>query len=318
MSDFQKQLKQGLLAGGKRGWFSFLWMAKIVVPVSFVVVLLHWTGWLGKIDFLLNPLMSLIHLPPEAGYPIITGMLVNIYAVIGIITVLPFSPAQMTLIGVFTLMAHNLPAEGIVQHKSGLNIVKSIGVRIILAAVTTIIVSWFLGDTRQSIAVAADLTGQAPLFGVLVGWARDTGILLLKIFGIIMAIMIILDSLRSLGWMEYILRACQPVMKVLGLSGRTTMMWVTANMFGLLYGGAVIAEEAKKGDLKKDELERLHIFIGCNHSMIEDPALFAVLGLNAFWLWVPRFVMVVLVVHLYRLVGYLRSRLLSHPAGQAL
>jgi hypothetical protein len=316
MADFQRQLKQGLLAGVRKGWHSFLWMAKIVVPVSFVVIILHWTGWLNKIDFLLNPLMSLIHLPPEAGYPIITGMLVNIYAVIGIITVLPFSMAQMTLIAVFSLMAHNLPAEGIIQHKSGLNIVKAIGTRIVLATVTTLIVAYFMGDTRQSIAVTAGLAAPAPLPGVLVEWAKNTGILLLKIFGIIMGIMIALECFRSLGWMEYLLRACQPVMKVLGLSGRTTMMWVAANLFGLLYGGAVIVEEAQKGDLKKEELEKLHIFIGCNHSMVEDPALFAVLGINAFWLYVPRFVMVVLVVHGYRLVSYLRGKLFSRPAGQ--
>ncbi|MDO8687522.1 MAG: hypothetical protein Q7K41_02915, partial [Dehalococcoidales bacterium] len=95
---------------------------------------------------------------------------------------------------------------------------------------------------------------------------------------------------------------------VLGLSQRTTTMWVAATIFGLFYGGAVIIAEAKNNTLSKDELERLHIFVGINHSMVEDPSLFAVLGLNAFWLWVPRLVTAIVAVQLYRSLKYLKSR----------
>ena len=83
------------------------------------------------------------------------------------------------------------------------------------------------------------------------------------------------------------------------------MLWVTAVIFGLMYGGAVIQDEVKRGDLTKTELEHLHVSIGINHSMVEDPALFMALGLNGFWLWIPKLVMAAVVVHIFRAVEYL-------------
>jgi hypothetical protein len=47
-------------------------------------------------------------------------------------------------------------------------------------------------------------------------------------------------------------------------------------------------------------LENLHISIGINHSLVEDPALFLSLGLAPFWLWVPRILAAMIVVHSHR------------------
>jgi len=311
MSDFQNKLKSGGIAGVKKGWSTFLWMSKIVIPISFLVILLQWFGWLNQIDFVLNPLMNLINLPPEAALPIITGMLINIYAVIAIISVIPFTIEQMTLIAIFNLIAHNLILEGIVQQKSGINVIKATLFRIVTAILTVLLVSQFFGDTSQNVIVPAALTSQTSLLEVLKTWAIDTIYLLLKILGIIMAIMILQESLKSLGWIKYVLKVLRPVKRIIALSARTVMMWATAIIFGLFYGGAFIVEETKQETFTKEELEYLHISIGINHSMIEDPLLFAILGLNAFWLWVPRFIMAIIVVQAYRSTRYLIGKL-SH------
>lgn len=311
MSNFKTQLKRGVLAGVKKGWSSFVWLCKIVIPVSFLVTLLQWTGWLKELDFLLNPLMRLINLPPEAAIPIIAGMLANIYAVIAIIAVIPFTMEQMTLVAIFTLIAHSLIMEGIIQHKSGINVIKITLFRITAAILTVLVVSQFLGDTSQSVAVPAGLTVQTPFLQVLKAWALDMIGLLIKIFGIIMFIMIMLEALKSLGWLEYSLKFFRPLMRILGLSDRTAMMCVSAIIFGLGFSGALIVEEAKSGVLTKEELERLHISIGINHSMVEDPALLAALGLNIFWLWVPKFITAIVAVHTYRSIKYLKNKLLS-------
>jgi len=308
MPDLRAKLKGGLRSGARKGWGSFFWMCKIIVPVSLLVALLQWSGWLSRADFLLNPLMRLINLPSEAALPIISGMLINIYAAIAVMAIIPFSIEQRTLVAVFVLIAHNLITEGIIQFRSGIHIVKVTLVRIGVAIVTVLIVSQFFGDTTESITVPASLSFQNPLVGVLGVWAIDMLKLLLKIFLIIMSITIVLESLRWLGWMEYLFNFFRPLMKVLGLSGRTTMLWVTAVFFGLMYGGAVIREEAGRGDLSRRELERLHISIGINHSMVEDPALFLALGLNGFWLWVPKLVMAIITVHIFRAITYLRSK----------
>jgi len=252
--------------------------------------------------------MRLISLPSEAALPIISGMLINIYATIAVMAIIPFSIGQMTLIAVFVLIAHNLIAEGIIQFQSGIHIAKVTLVRIVVAIIAVLIVSQFFGDTAESITVPASLTSQNSLAGVLGEWAIDMLKLLLKIFLIIMAIMIVLECLRSLGWTKYLFKFFRPLMKVLGLSDRAVMLWVTAVLFGLMYGGAVIREEAEQGDLTKRDLEHLHLSIGINHSMIEDPALFMALGLNGFWLWIPKLVMAIITVHIFRAVLYLKNK----------
>jgi len=310
MPNFRTRLKSGVFAGVKKGWSSFIWICKIVIPVSFLVTLLQWTGWLNELDFLLNPLMSLLNLPPEAALPVITGMLTSTYTVIAIITVIPFTVEQMTLIAIFSLIAHSFIMEGIIQHKSGINVIKVTLFRIIAAILTVLIVSQFLGDTSQSVVMPADFTVHTSLLEVLRVWVVDMIGLLLKILGIIMFIMIMLEVLKSLGWLEYSLKFFRPLMRIIGLSHQSAMMFVAAAIFGLGFSGALIVEEAKKGVLTKEELEYLHISVGINHSIIDDPALFAVLGLNIFWLIVPKFLMAIIAVQAYRSVRYLKNKLL--------
>lgn len=308
MSDFRTQLKRGLYTGIKKGWGSFVWICKIVVPVSFLVALIQWSGWLNQLDFLLHPLMSLINLPAAAALPIITAMVVSFYAALAIMAVLPFTIGQMTLIALFIMIAHMLIMEGMIQHKSGFNIIKATLVRISAAILTVLIVSQFLGDTSQSIVLPANLTVHTPFIEVLKSWTINILGLSVKIFVIIMIVMMLLESLQSLGWIKYLLKFFKPFMRILGLSKQAVTMWVAGAGFGLLYGGAVITEEAKKGALTREELEHLHISIGINHAIVEETALFLALGLNVFWLLIPRFVTATIAVHTCRAIQYLKSK----------
>ncbi|HUV46210.1 MAG TPA: iron transporter, partial [Dehalococcoidia bacterium] len=108
----------------------------------------------------------------------------------------------------------------------------------------------------------------------------------------------------------YLVKFFRPLMKILGLPDRAATMWVTAAGFGLLYGSAVIMEEAKKGAITKEELEHLQISIGINHSIVEEVALFLVLGVNPLWLLIPRFVTAAIAIHALRAIQYLKSKLL--------
>jgi hypothetical protein len=307
MSSFRTQLRYGLWAGAKKGQGSFVWICRIIIPVSFLVTLVKWGGLLNQVDALLNPLMGLINLPGEAALPILTGALVSFYAAIAIITTLPFTLEQMTLIAVFLMVAHELIMEGIIQRKCGISITKIVLVRITAAILAVLVVSQFFSDTTRSVVVPTALAVATPFVEVLKTWALDMVWLLIRILVIIMAVMMALESMKSLGWTEYLLRFFRPVMRVLGLPERTAVLWVPAAIFGLVYGGAVIIEESKRGALTKEELERLHISIGINHSMVEDPALFLALGLNCFWLLVPKFVTAVIAVQVYGAVKYLRK-----------
>jgi hypothetical protein len=309
MSPSRTQLRYGLQAGTRKGWGSFVWICKILIPTSFLISFIQWNGLLSQAVPLLKPLMRLINLPAEAALPIISGALIGPYTTIAIVTVIPFSLEQITLIAIFTMIAHSLIIEGVIQHKSGINATKITLIRLASAILTVFIVSQFFGDTARSTIVPAYLTAATPFIEVLKVWGVDTIELLIKILIIIMAVMIALECLKSLGWTKYLLNFPQPVMKIFGLSHRTALLWVTAVVFGLMYGGAVIIEEAKKGALTKEELERLHISIGTNHSMMEEPVLWLALGLNGFWLWVPRLITAIVAVQIYNAVRCFKEKL---------
>ena len=310
MSEFRTQLKRGLRTGIKKGWSSFVWICKIIVPVSFVAALIQWSGWLSQIYLLLQPLMSVINLPAAAALPIIVAITVSFYAGIAIMVVLPFTIEQITLIALFITIAHMLIVEGIVQHKSGLNVIKATLVRIGAAVLSVFVVSQFFADTSQSISLPASLATQTPFIEVLKGWAIDTLRLCGRIFVIIMLVMMTLHASESLGWIKYLVKFFRPLMKILGLPDQAATMWVTGAGFGLLYGSAVIMEEAKKGALTKEELEHVQISLGINHSIVEETGLFLALGVNPLWLLIPRFVTATIAVHTLRAIQYLKRKAL--------
>ena len=119
MSPSRGQLRSVLLTGTRKGRKSFIWICKLLIPISFLAVIIQWSGWLYQVVPLLDPAMRLINLPGAAALPILSGMLIGPYTTIAIISVLPFSLEQMTLIAICTQIAHSLIIESIIQHRAG-------------------------------------------------------------------------------------------------------------------------------------------------------------------------------------------------------
>jgi Fe2+ transport system protein B len=289
-------------------------MLKILVPISFFTVLLEYSGWIKKIYFLLEPGMDLLNLPPMAAVPLIVGMLTGIYGGIASMVMLPFTNYEMTLIAIFILISHNLIQEGVIQGKSGLNPLKATLFRLTASIVTVVVVSRFLKpDSAALIAESVSSPTVQPFMIIMKKWFVATAYLSLKIFAIIITLMILLEFMKIFDMIHHIVKGLNPLLKTMGLDQRVGILWLTANVFGVAYGGAVIVEEAKEGHLTHKELERLHLSIGINHSMVEDPALFLPLGLSAFWLWVPRFITAIIAVHLldrfYQIKPFWKSHL---------
>jgi hypothetical protein len=132
-------------------------------------------------------------------------------------------------------------------------------------------------------------------------WAETTLWLAVKIFFIIMALLTLLECLKSFDLVHPLVRSLSPLLRLMGLDQKVGFLWMTAVIFGLTYGGAIIVEEAKSGHLSRDELEVLHLSIGMNHSMVEDPPLFWSLGVHPLWVYLPRLVVAIVTVRLVRL-----------------
>lgn len=286
--------------GIRKGLRSYLWLLKILIPISLATALLDYAGWLRLLDFILVPVMAALSLPAAAALPILIGMTAGVYGSIAAMAVLPFTVEEMTIITVFVLIAHNLPQEGLIQARSGINFVKTTLARLAAAVLACLAVAWCLQPEAGTLAapLAAAGHGQTPLGAFLLTWVAEMLRLAVKIFLIIIGVMLAIEFMKAAGLIDVCVRLFAPFLKMMGLDRRAGMLWLTGVLFGLAYGGAVIVEESRELRLTPEEVEKLQVSIGINHSMIEDPLLFLPFGINPIWLWVPRLAAAVAAVYL--------------------
>jgi Fe2+ transport system protein B len=305
------RIRSAIAAGLIRGWHGYIWLLKILLPISLATALLDYCGWIQELEFVLQPIMKWLCLPASAALPILIGVLTGVYGCIASMAVLPLTAAQMTVVAVFVLIAHNLPQEGMIQARSGIHFAKSTLIRLLAAGIASTAVAWCL-QPETGAAVLAPLGGREfPTFFVfLQNWALGTLRLFLRIFCILLGIMILIELMKAFRLMDMLVGMLAPLLKLMGLKRQTGVLWLTGVMLGLSYGGAVIVQQARELQLTREEIEKLQLSIGINHSMIEDPLVFLTLGLNPFWMWIPRLLAAILAV--YAADAWFRFRRVLH------
>lgn len=307
----QKKITTGIKNGLKRGLSGYLWLLKILVPISFGTALLVYSGWLYSMDFLIQPAMDLLHLPAAAALPLIIGLFTGIYGAIGAMAALPLTLDQMTLIAIFLLISHNIIQESLVQGQSGFNALVAAVFRLVTSVCITFAAALIMDvSPPDAVVKTAGAAGTAhTTFGAMaLAWGWDMAALGLQIFLIIMPLMVVMELMKSFQLIPWLVRGISPVLSLMGLSRSTGVLWLTAATFGLTYGAAVIVEETRENHFEQEDLNRLHLSIGINHAMIEDPALFLPLGISVFWLWIPRLAAAILAVHLLQIFNFFRKR----------
>lgn len=303
------RVQAGTKAGLKKGWSGLIWLLKILVPISFLTALLVHFGIIYRLDFLLTPVMNWLSLPASAALVLIIGLFTGIYGTVAALSVMAFSMDHMILMAVFTLISHNLIQESIVQGNSGINPFVAAAFRLIMAFVVTFVCAKIMGVTPAlEIVPALDGLGGSPgpFFPMLQEWGVGTAKLCLQIFCIIMPLMVLLELAKIFNIIQMITNLFSPVVALLGLDRSCGMLWLTAAVFGLAFGSAVIVEETRANEYDKEELTKLHLSIGVNHAMIEDPMLFLPLGIPPFWLWIPRLIAAVAVTYLFSALLFAR------------
>lgn len=307
----KSRARAAVRSGLTKGWQGLIWLLKIILPVSFATALLVHFGIIYKLDFLLTPMMHALSLPASAALVLVVGVFTGIYGTVAALSVMPFSMEHMILIAIFTLISHNLIQESLVQGNSGINPFLAAAFRLFMAFLVTFVCAKIMAVTPDSGIVTneAALPGAAAGFSqMLMEWGKGTVRLVLQIFCIIMPLMVILELAKAFKIIETITRLTAPALKLMGLDRSCGMLWLTGAVFGLAYGAAVIVEETKNNTYDKKDLTKLHLSLGVNHAMIEDPALFLPLGLPPFWLWIPRLVAAVLSTWLFSAFLFLWRR----------
>ena len=111
-------IKKGFISGVKCCWF----LIKIIIPVYLVITILIHTPAMDRLVSTFAPLMGVFGLPGEAALPIITGLVLDEYAVIAAIRAVDLSGHAVAVVAIMTLLAHSLPVEGAIVRKLGLSI----------------------------------------------------------------------------------------------------------------------------------------------------------------------------------------------------
>lgn len=276
-----------------------VWFLKIMLPVSFCVMLLSYFNILPYLSSFAAPVFTLLGLPGDAALVFVTSIFTNIYTVIALMSNMDFSVREGVILAMMCLISHNYLVETLVQKKTGSSAVAMVVLRFTCSFIAAFILNLLLPDMGSRLAyqpaVALGLTE------TLQNWLQNSLILSLKVVVIISVLMVVQRLLEEFGILKWLSSLLGPVMDVFGLPRPVAFLWLVGNTLGLAYGSAVLMDYAKQGRLTEKEADLLNFHLAVSHSQLEDPLLFAVLGLPVLWLIIPRIVLAIIVVWMRRL-----------------
>ncbi len=295
----QTSVKKALPKGLKTAW----WLIKITIPVSFVVMLLNYSGILYEIGKFTSPLFNLFGLPGIAAVVLITSIFTNVYSAVAILALLHVPEREGIIMAVMCLISHNFPIETAVLKKTG----SSATGMILLRIAGSFVAAWLLNLTLPGAnAHSIEMTSlpHQTLTLELTNWAVSTGKIVIKILILVCSLLILQQLLEEFDLIKYIVKVFSPLMKIMGLPKNTTISWVVGYVIGLAYGSAIMIDQCEKQNMTKEEANLLNHHLAISHSQLEDPLLFLTLNYPILWLIWPRVLIAIVVVWIYR--GYKR------------
>jgi len=275
-------LKRGIWSGLTTTWI----LVKVMVPTMIAV---HIFKAVGILDFLAeatSPLMGFLRLPGEAALVLITGGLVNIYAAIAVAVNIPLTSSQMTVLAIMVLIAHNLVVETAVQSQAGTPAPIMLTARIGAALMAGFLFSRLVAGDGILLNLADRQTGNSR-WQEVVAW---NVLSLVKIAFLILGLMMLVELLREFGIMDRLTRLLEKPMTLLGMNHESAFVVAVGLLLGLAYGAGLIIEEARSSRIGRKEILATNLFLGTNHSLIEDSLLFAAVGAHLGWIILGRLV----------------------------
>ena len=116
-------------------------LLKILLPVFAIVKVLEHTPVIGWISERCDPLMRFVGLPGEAALAVVTGMLFNFYAALGIILALGLSAWQITIMAVILTCCHELVLETAIIRRTGISAWPILGIRLFTAIAAGVVMN---------------------------------------------------------------------------------------------------------------------------------------------------------------------------------
>lgn len=280
---------------------SVKFLLSIMIPVSLAVTLLKFTGVLEHIAGWMNPMFSLIGLPGDAAFVFITSMALNIYSAIAVISTLPFSERELTILALMCLISHNYFVETAIQKKTGSSAVKITLVRFIYSFIGAYSLNILMPADSGKIITASSGSAELSIAGIFSSWFYNSLFLIVQIIVIVTLLLILQKILDEFGFIDKLAVILRPLLRVMGLPDSVAFLWIVANTLGLAYGSAIMIEQSESGKLIKEDADLLNHHIGISHSLLEDTLLFVAIGVPALWIIFPRVILATIEVWLLKL-----------------
>lgn len=271
------------------------WLTKIMIGVSFAIMLLQYFGVIEWISELLTPVFSSFGLPGEAALAYVSGYFVNCYTAMAVMSTLGLDMREATILAVMVLCSHNMIVETTVQAKTGSSAVRIVIIRTLSAFVLAFVLNKIMPEYAEKVTEVIE-TKDTTFVGMLVDWAWRTAKTVALMIVLVYLLTLLQRILNEFGIIKYIANFLKPVMVFFGLPPRTAFLWLVANTLGLAYGAAVMIDEAEQGTTTKEENDILNHHIGVSHSNLEDLLLFTAMGGNFLWMLLSRWAMSLLLV----------------------
>ena len=267
------------------------WLSKIMVLLSFAIMLLQYFGVIEWISYWLTPIFSHFGLPGEAALAYVSGYFVNCYSAIAVMTTLDLSTRAATILSVMVLCSHNMIVETTVQHKTGSSVIRIVAIRTLSAFILGWVLNKIMPGSFEVTSVSDNIQEGFTFITMLRDWAFRTTKNVVLMTVLVYLLTVLQKILTEYGIIEYISRFLKPVMIFFGLPPKTAFLWLVSNTLGLAYGAGIMIEEAEKGETTREENDLLNHHIGISHSNLEDLLLFSAAGGAYLWMLLSRWAM---------------------------
>ena len=284
------------------------WLLSLMIPISLLVTLLQYYGIISLAAGLLNPLFHLLGLSGECAFVFLTSIFLNIYSAIAVIASLSLSIREITIVALMCLISHNMIIETIIQNKTGSSGIKMVFIRLFSSIIGALLLNYLLpADNVKAISQQMIQSQPNTLLLVVEEWVIKMFFLSIKVIVFVSGLMLLQKILEKSGIIEMISRILAPLLKIMGLPVRTSFLWIVANVLGLAYGSAIMIDELEKGKISREENDLLNHHVAVSHSLLEDTLLFMTIGVSAFWITIPRILIAIAVVWMYRIWKRIRN-----------
>lgn len=287
-----------------------LWLLEIILPVSLAVRLLQYSGLLGAASGFLAPAFGLLGLPGEAAIVFLTSIFTPLYAPIALITSMPLSVRQLTILSLMCLLSHSLPVECAVQGRTGSTFAGMFALRVGMSFVIAFTVHQLMphGAFDRPTGLTGAIAVTDTIGNVLVVWLRSSLRIALLFAAIVPSLMIVHYILDEFDLLRGLSRRMAPVMDFFGLPRECSFLWLVGNIVGLSYGSAIMVEQLKQSTISRRSCDLLNHHLAVSHSLLEDTIIFTALGAPWLWIILPRLVYAFVVVRIKLLVERVRGK----------